>query len=84
MNSDGTRVGLWQPVSSGRHAFGRRARSSEPGETVETLCGVEVDAAELQRVAEEIDWIMKQTCADCWNTLKAEQERQRRDVPSIP
>ncbi|RCW42801.1 zinc finger protein [Halopolyspora algeriensis] len=75
MRSDGTRVGLWQPVSSGRHAFEVRARRAEPGETVEAMCGVEVSTDELQRVAEDIDWIMKQTCMDCWRLLKEQQQR---------
>ncbi|MEU6128329.1 zinc finger protein [Saccharopolyspora sp. NPDC047091] len=71
MLADGAKVGRWQPVSSGRHAFGLDARSSEPGGLTRALCGVVVRTDELQRVADEIDWIREPTCMDCWRELAA-------------
>ncbi|MDR7301504.1 zinc finger protein [Haloactinomyces albus] len=71
MRSDGTKVGLWQPVSSGRHAFGVAARQSEPGCATEALCGAEVDTDELQQVADELAWIRGNTCMECWKILAA-------------
>ncbi|MFR9728621.1 zinc finger protein [Saccharopolyspora sp. MS10] len=69
MLADGAKVGRWQPVSSGRHAFDLAARSSEPGELVRALCGIPVSSDELQRVADELAWIGKATCMDCWRVL---------------
>ena len=71
MLSDGAKVGRWQPVSSGRHAFDLQARRSEPGFVVRALCGVEVSTDELQRIPDEIAWITKDTCMECWRVLAA-------------
>ena len=69
MLADGAKVGRWQPVSSGRHAFGLAARSAEAGQLVRALCGTPVSTDELQRVADELAWIDKATCMDCWCVL---------------
>lgn len=69
MLSDGAKVGRWQPVSGGRHAFDLAARRSEPGVVVRALCGFEVNSDELQQVAPEIQWIREGTCLACWRAL---------------
>ncbi|GAB2650906.1 hypothetical protein GCM10027271_05700 [Saccharopolyspora gloriosae] len=69
MLANGAKVGLWQPVGGGRHAFDLVARSSEPGELVKALCGVVVSTDELQRIADELAWIQEATCMDCWRVL---------------
>ena len=69
MLRDGAKVGRWQPVTGGRHAFGLAARRSEPGVVVRALCGLEVDSDELQQVASELHWIREHTCMACWREL---------------
>lgn len=56
-------------MSSGRHAFDLEARRSEPGLVVRALCGVEVGTDELQCIPDEIAWITKDTCMECWRVL---------------
>ncbi|GAB3283056.1 zinc finger protein [Parasphingorhabdus pacifica] len=69
MLSGGAKVGRWQPVTGGRHAFDLAARRSEPGVVVHALCGVEVSSDELQQIASELHWIREDTCMACWRQL---------------
>lgn len=74
MHSDGSKIWLWQPVSSGRHAFDLPARTAAPGTSAEAVCGAEVNSDELQSVAPDLDWVMQPTCMDCWGVLAARHE----------
>ncbi|MGJ7905625.1 zinc finger protein [Actinopolyspora sp. H202] len=74
MQSDGSKIGLWQPVSSGRHAFDPPARRTEPGELAHAVCGAEISTDELQVTAEDYDWVWQPTCTDCWYTLLDRQQ----------
>ncbi|MGW3467279.1 zinc finger protein [Saccharopolyspora sp. NPDC000995] len=69
----GAKIGRWQPVSGGRHAFDSAARKAMPGLVVNALCGVEVSTDELQRIAPEIAWIRESTCMACWQVLASRQ-----------
>lgn len=69
----GAKIGRWQPVTSGRHAFDSAARNAEPGLVVNALCGVEVSTDELQRISPEIAWIREDTCMACWQVLASRQ-----------
>ncbi|WP_190817983.1 zinc finger protein [Saccharopolyspora pogona] len=69
----GAKIGRWQPVSGGRHAFDSAARNAGPGPVVKALCGVEVSTDELQRIAPEIAWIRESTCMAFWQVLASRQ-----------
>ncbi|MFI0469608.1 zinc finger protein [Saccharopolyspora sp. 5N102] len=73
MLPDGAKIGRWQPVSCGRHAFDRAARNAEPGLVAKALCGVDVSTDELQRIAPEIAWVREDTCMACWRVLSSRQ-----------